>query len=291
MATLRRLVLYLVHLRLPFQLTLAPIFLWGALSSGGGWDAGTTAAFVALHLFLYPAATAFNSAYDRDEGPVSGIEHPREVPPGLAAYAIVWALPGFALAPVAGPGFAAAFAGAALWSFAYSHPRTRLKAGPWKSGAAIALGQGALGFAAGWLATAAPAAGPYVLLAGAAGAAFTALGLYPVTQVFQIDEDAFRGDRTIAVVLGAGRALRFGAFCLAAAAIATVWLVARLFGAPDAFLIALGYCGLILRIVRLSFDPEARYEPQCLYRPAMRLLNWATTGFLVFLALEAIGSG
>ena len=34
---------YLVHPRLAFQLTLAPIFLWGALLPGGRWGAGATA--------------------------------------------------------------------------------------------------------------------------------------------------------------------------------------------------------------------------------------------------------
>ena len=274
---------YLVHLRLPFQLTLAPIFLWGALLSGGRWDPGTTAAFVALHLFLYPAATAYNSAVDRDRGPVVGLAEPPPPPPRLAAFAALLALVGLPLAVAAGGAFAALYALIAGWTIAYSHPRTRWKASPWKSALAIALGQGALGFAAGWFATAAPVALPTSLAAGAAGAALTALGLYPATQVFQVEEDRLRGDRTIAVALGPVRALRFGSLCLAAAAAVTAWLVARTFGPSDAALIALGYALLIAGQQRLARRPG--------YRPAMRLLNWATAGFLMLIALEAVGSG
>lgn len=283
MASLRRLASYLLLLRLPFQLTLAPIFLWGALLSGGRWDSGTTAAFLALHLFLYPAATAYNSAVDRDRGPVAGLPDPPQVPQRLAAFAAVLAAAGIPLALAAGAPFAALYAPIACWTLAYSHPRTRWKASPWKSAAAIALGQGALGFAAGWFATAGADAPPVLLAWGAAGAALTALGLYPATQVFQVEEDRLRGDRTLAVALGPAGALRMGSLCLAAAAVGTAWIVVRTFGASDAALIVLGYAGLVAAQERLARRPS--------YRGAMRLLNSATGGFLLFLALEAVGSG
>lgn len=274
---------YLRHLRLPFQLTLAPIFLWGALLSGGDWDGGTWAAFAALHLFLYPAATAFNAAYDRDSGPVAGMERPPDVPPHLAAFALLLAASGAVLAALAGAAFALVYALIAGWTAAYSHPLTRWKASPAKSALAIALGQGGLGFAAGWIATAAPEGGAELLAAGAAGCALTALGLYPATQVFQIEEDRARGDRSLAVALGPRRALRLGSLSLLAAAAVTVWLVARRFGPPDAALIAVGYGALIMMNERLARRPG--------YRRAMRLLRAATFAFLLFLALEAIGSG
>ncbi|HEY0013082.1 MAG TPA: UbiA family prenyltransferase [Allosphingosinicella sp.] len=291
MAPLRRTALFVTHLRLPFMLTLAPIFLWGALLSGGGWDWGTTAAFVSLHLFLYPAATAFNSAYDRDEGPVSGLERPPEVPPGLLGFALLLGLTGAGVAAAAGWRFLLVYGVIVIWTAAYSHPATRWKASPWKSAAAIGLGQGAIGFLAGWIATRGAGDGMGVILAGAGSCALTALGLYPVTQVFQVDEDRSRGDRTIAVALGPDRALRFGGLCLAGAGAVAVGLVASRFGPSDAFMIALGYAGMVAALVRLSRGWEAKYEPQFLYEPAMRITRWATAGFLMFLALQAIGSG
>ena len=285
---LRRLAFYLVHLRLPFQLTLAPIFLWGALLSDGAWDGGTTAAFLALHLFLYPAATAFNAVHDRDEGPVSGLERPPAVPPGLLGFAILLGVAGATLAAAAGATFLLLYAAIAGWTAAYSHPATRWKAHPAKSAAAIALGQGALGFVAGWAAAAPPDLADAALHAGAAGAALTALGLYPATQVFQLQEDRARGDRTLTVALGPAGALRFGTLCLAGAGLVTFWLVERRFGAPDALLIALGYAGLAIALLWLARRPD---DGAALYRPAMRITRWAAAGFLLFLALEAVGSG
>jgi 1,4-dihydroxy-2-naphthoate octaprenyltransferase len=283
MAFIRRLSPYVLHLRLPFQLTLAPIFLWGALLSGGRWDSGTTAAFVAIHLFLYPAATAFNSFYDRDAGPVGGLKEPPEVPAGLLGFAVALAASGGLAALTAGWPFAFVYALIVVWTGAYSHPRTRWKASPWKSAAAIALGQGALGLLAGWVATSGGGAPPEALIAGALGAALTALGLYPVTQVFQVEEDKSRGDRTLAVVLGEKRALRFGSLCLAVAAAVTAWLVSRMFGPSDSALIVLGYAALMLMAERLAGRPN--------YGHAMRLLNIATFGFLIFIAIEAVGRG
>jgi 1,4-dihydroxy-2-naphthoate octaprenyltransferase len=260
------------------------------LLSGGPWNEGTVAAFVALHLFLYPAATAFNSAYDDDKGPVSGLERPPGVPPGLLGFAIFLAAAGAFAALFSGLGFLLAYGLIVVWTAAYSHPATRWKSSPWKSSAAIALGQGALGFVAGWMAAGPLDPGDETLLAGAAGSALTALGLYPATQVFQREEDRMRGDRTLAVALGPAGALRLGAACLSLGGAITAWLAARRFGPPDAFLIGLGYGALVVALERLARRPPGADETG-LYRPAMRITRCATAGFLLFLALQAVGSG
>jgi len=46
----------LIHLRLPFQLLLAPVFLWGWLVAGGGWSPRLGLAFITFHVFLYGGA-------------------------------------------------------------------------------------------------------------------------------------------------------------------------------------------------------------------------------------------
>src|SRR5258708_39537110 len=78
----------LVHLRLHFQLLLAPVFLWGWLLAGGGLRRSVVLGFVAFHFFLYSGATAFNSYYDRDVGPVSGLERPPSVVPALRPFSL-----------------------------------------------------------------------------------------------------------------------------------------------------------------------------------------------------------
>ena len=253
--------------------------------SGGPPDRAAAAAFLSLHLLLYPAATAFNSVYDRDQGPVGGMAAPPAVPRHLRALAIALAAAGALLALPAGGEFAILYGLILVWTAAYSHPRTRWKAGPWSSAAAILLGQGVIGFAAGWAAFAPLDPLDRDLLLGAAGAGLTALGLYPVTQVFQTAEDSGRGDRTLAVALGPARALRLGALCLGLAAMLSAWLIARRFGTLDASLVALGYGGLIVWQLRLAAGAQhLGGEPG--YQRAMRLLNAGTAGFLLFLAVE-----
>jgi 4-hydroxybenzoate polyprenyltransferase len=82
-ARLNPLLPLLVHLRLAFQILLAPIFLWGFLLADGTVSGRFWVAFVAFYVFLYGGTTAFNAFYDRDEGPVGGLERPPAVTPAL----------------------------------------------------------------------------------------------------------------------------------------------------------------------------------------------------------------
>jgi 1,4-dihydroxy-2-naphthoate octaprenyltransferase len=280
----RRFRLFLPHLRLPFQLTLAPIFLWGALLCGGRWGWETFAAFLSLHLFLYPAATAFNSVYDKDEGPVGGLEAPPPVPPGLLGFSLALGAAGVLLAVPAGAAFLLLYTMAAGWTAAYSYPATRWKAGPVSSALAIALGQGAVGFAAGWAAAAPLVPADPVFLAGAASAALTAVGLYPATQVFQVEEDRARGDATLAVTLGPARALRLGALLLLGGGTLAAWAASRLPGGWHAAAVVLGYLALAASQLHLA----ATVERPHLFRRAMRVVNTGTAGFLLFLLALAL---
>src|SRR4051812_40810448 len=88
----------LIHLRLHFQLLLAPIFLWGYLLAGGGWGMALAVSFVAFHVFNYGGGTAFNSYYDRDEGRVGGLEPPPPVQQALLPFALAMQVAGWLLA-------------------------------------------------------------------------------------------------------------------------------------------------------------------------------------------------
>ena len=191
----------LLHLRFPFVYVLAPIYVWGAWRAPGPWSARTTLGFLLVHLALYPGANAYNSAHDRDEGPIGGLARPPRIPPGLMRGSILLQATGALLAPVVGWTFALAYW--LLWGVfsAYSHPRTRWKRSPAASTAAIVLGQGGLGFLLGWSAVASRPATPEAVLALLVACAGVA-ALYPLTQVYQLAEDAARRDRTLAAVLG-----------------------------------------------------------------------------------------
>ena len=248
------------HLRLHFQLLLAPVFLWGWLVAGGPLAPAVVLAFVSFHVFLYSGATAFNSYYDRDVGPVGGLERPPPVPPGLLALSLLMQLVGWVLAAFVNLPFWVAYGVFVALSTAYSHPRLRLKAHTLASLLVVGFGQGVLAFVAAWAATRgeiASAWGPDGVL-GATAATALILALYPLTQLYQIEEDAARGDRTLAVAWGAAACFRFSLTCTLVGGVAMLALLARRFGLVDATLVGFGLVLQLLGIAWLARGFAAR---------------------------------
>lgn len=279
---------YWKHMRMPFQLLLAPLFLWGYFLGQQEPDLRALIGFVSLHLFLYPGGTAFNSAYDRDVGPVSGMAEPPAVPSYLLAFSVGLQLVGFLLALFVGLAFTLLYSALAFSFFAYSHPSIRWKGRPAMSALTVFLGQGVLGFAAGWMAGAGeprPLGDPAALVGGVV-AGLTALGLYPSTQIFQVDEDAARGDRTLAVAFGPAVAVRAGAACLALAGVAAAALMLRQLGLIEAALAAGGFALLAVRheLFARRLDGAAPASGMS-YRWATTTRHLATAYFLTVLVL------
>lgn len=203
------------HLRLPFNALLSPIYLWGVWSAPAVEDPWRVAlGWIALHVFLYGGTTALNSSVDRDEGPIGGMRHPEPVDGGLMRWSVLVQLAGLPLAWAVGPAFLVTYVVLGVLAAAYSLPVTRWKSSTVGSLAVVALGQGGVGSLAGWWAAVGPDAAPGALLASAGpwwaalAAGALVVGQYVVSQAYQVDEDARRGDRTLPVLLGPRRALR-----------------------------------------------------------------------------------
>ncbi|HYW88866.1 MAG TPA: UbiA family prenyltransferase [Chloroflexota bacterium] len=251
----------LIHLRLHFQLLLAPVFLWGWLVAGGGFSWSIVLAFVAMHAFLYTGATAFNSYYDRDVGPIGGLAHPPPVVAALLPVSLALKLLGLLLASLVNLLFALVYATFALLSIAYSHPRVRLKGDPWASLVTVGFGQGVLAFLGAWAATrgelGAVVSSDGVL--GALAATLLILALYPLTQLYQVDEDRKRGDRTIAVVGGARLCFAFSLVCQVLGGAAMLAVVVGRYGPGDGLLILFGLAGQAVVVTWWArhFDPLA----------------------------------
>lgn len=201
---------YVRHLRTPFNLLLSPIYLWGALLAGSSLtDYQFWLGYLSLHIFLYGGTTAFNSFYDKDEGPIGGMLEPPPVDKGLLWFSLGFQALGVPLAFPVNVHFTWAWLLLFLIATAYSHPLTRFKANPYGALFAVGLGQGAVGFMTGWLLNE-PSWRSLLSLDALLGMLTTALivtGLYIVTQSYQTLEDAKRGDRTISVILGPSKAL------------------------------------------------------------------------------------
>ena len=192
---------FIVHLRLPFQALLAPFMLFGAALSRGRPTWRFALAFVVLHLCFYGGTTAYNSHYDKDEGPIGGLESPPPPGPWLLPGSLILQTVGLALSALVGVAFFGVCALFFVLGVLYSHPSVRLKGMPWPSWLTVMIGQGALGAMAGVFAVEQPVYSAELAF-GVAAAATIVGAIYPLSQVFQIDEDARRGDRTVAMMLG-----------------------------------------------------------------------------------------
>ena len=278
-----------VHLRLPVQLTLAPLYLWGVFGAAGRWSAATVGGFVVVHVFLYGGTTLYNSYYDRDVGPIAGIARPVALPSWALAFSLAWQVAGAVPALLIRPAFAALYAVYATAGLLYSHPRWRLKARPYLSAALIFSVQGLGGFLAGWLAggrTALPLTeGRFWLMA--LMAACTILALYPLTQVYQIDEDAARGDRTLAMVLGPTGSFAFAVAVLGLAGLAGLWVMVRLSRPLDGVVLLAGYAVLIALTIAIG-RRFARAPLLANFRRLVALQFTAAAGFTAFIALQFV---
>jgi 4-hydroxybenzoate polyprenyltransferase len=143
---------------------------------------------------------ALNSAYDRDEGDIAYLRQPPPPPSRLAGFGLGLMLAGLLGAFLLPPGYRVASAICLAMSVAYSVPPFRFKAVPGADWVINMVGFGTLTPYAGWAATGVPV-GPVgrLVLVG-----FCPLfaALYPLTQIYQFEEDARRGDRTLARALG-----------------------------------------------------------------------------------------
>ena len=194
-----------LHLRVPFSFFLLPIF-WFAVSQSPApdWER-TVAVLLIVHLLLYPASNAYNSYFDKDEGSIGGLEKPPPVTKAL--YWASWALDIVAL--ILGVFVNGSFVVYLLvYGFitkAYSHERIRLKKYPVFSWLLISGLQGGITYVMTCLSInnlpLSAVTQPRLLFGGLLGI-LNLMALYPITQVYQHEEDARRGDRTISQMLG-----------------------------------------------------------------------------------------
>ena len=134
----------LLHLRIPFSLFLMPVF-WFAISQSQNPDWGITAGlFVILHLLIYPASNAYNSYFDKDEGPIGGLENPPPVKIELFYVAWILDIVAFIIAYFLGGWIlSVALIIYSSISKAYSNDKIRLKKYPIISWLTVGVFQGA----------------------------------------------------------------------------------------------------------------------------------------------------
>ncbi|HEU4697970.1 MAG TPA: UbiA family prenyltransferase [Gemmatimonadales bacterium] len=148
---------------------------------------------------------AINSAFDRDEGDIAYLRRPPPPPSHLFGFGMGLMLLGLAGALLLPGPYVAAYALCLVLSVLYSVPPARLKAVAGADWVINMWGFGTLTPFAGWAATGRPLTAWGALLLLGFCPLFAAL--YPLTQLYQAEEDRRRGDRTLALRLGLRRSL------------------------------------------------------------------------------------
>ncbi len=176
-------------------------------------------ALVLWVVLLNGGTLAINSVFDNDDGDIGYLNAPPRPPRHLFAFSLGLLTAGQLLAFTLPRGFTWAYAACFAMSVAYSVPPLRLKAVGGVDWVINMVGFGTLTPYAGWAATGRPLGTADALVLLAFCPLFAAL--YPLTQLYQWDEDLRRGDRTLAIMLGMRRSL---AVALAATALAFLLL-------------------------------------------------------------------
>lgn len=166
------------------------------------WDA--LIPFLIIHLLIYPASNGYNSYMDRDEQSIGGLEKPPM--PTIALFYVTLALDVIALSCAflfVNRGFALCLLLCVLASRAYSARQIRLKKNAILSFLLVASLQGAFTFYMSYLGISNAvldinATTVWVL----AACTFQIAGVYPMTQIYQHQQDLADGVTTISYKLG-----------------------------------------------------------------------------------------
>lgn len=200
---------FIVHLRWHYQLLiLSGGFLLGGLFQPLSTPSSFALQFFNVHLLLNGGVTAFNSYYDEDEGPIGGLAKPPPMAPWMLPASIILQVVGALVAAAEGVTFTVLWGLTMVLSALYSAPPFRWKSRPLLSLVAVGVGTGVNTFLMGYLAAGDRPLDARVVVS-AIGVALLLLSMYPVSQVFQIDEDRARGDHGFAVRFGVEGVRRF----------------------------------------------------------------------------------
>jgi 4-hydroxybenzoate polyprenyltransferase len=198
---------YVLHLRPAEWPIMAAHTLLGFILSIGlipflhGAELGRAVLAVALWVVgLNGGTLALNSVFDQDEGDIGYLRAPPAPPRNLAWFSLGLMVLGFALSFTLPAGYALAYGVCFALSLAYSVPPLRFKAVAGVDWLINMWGFGTLTPYAGWAATGRPLNLMHALVLLAFCPLFASL--YPLTQIYQFEEDEERGDRTLALILG-----------------------------------------------------------------------------------------
>ena len=263
----------LLHLRVPFSFFLLPVYLFALSISVEYTLSDALLVFFIIHFLLYPASNAYNSYFDRDEGSIGGLEHPPPVDRQLYGISLLLDAAAIVLGMLVSLPFAIMLLAYGLVSKAYSHPSVRLKRYAVVSWLVAGFFQGFFTFImvyqgvnqASFVELTQP-----VVWQGAALTSLMLWGSYPMTQVYQHEEDIRRGDRTLSYRLGVRGTFHFTAAVFSLVAIAFFLYYHRWFSTVEGGLFVL-FLLPVLAYFGLWYRKVAARPEYANFRGTMRL--------------------
>lgn len=274
---------FILHLRLHYQFfILSGGYFLGGLLADQMQFSDFWLQFLNVHVLLYGGATAFNSYWDKDEGAIGGLRHPPKMTPWMHKTSLILMAIGWAWALNVGWEYFAVYGISLLLFWFYSTPLARWKGHPILSLIAIGISTGLNSVFLGFWA----AGGVFsleVLLSGV-GASLILLSLYPVSQMYQADEDSKRGDVTFFIKFGQRGVQRFFQSTYLFGLMTLCFGFYRIYTAPAIVLFIVGLCSFIIinRIVTGLKGDQGEYQT------VMNIKFFASLSFVIFLLISNI---
>ena len=216
----------LIHLRLPFSFFLLPVFCFGIsqVSNVDVWN--TVIIFIVLHFFIYPGSNIYNSYMDRDTGSIGGLRTPPPVTVKLFYVSMLFDAAGILLCFFADIRLVPLMLVYIGVSKAYSWRKIRLKKYPFAGWMVVAFFQGGYTFLLVHMTASDNFSADWFTKQNIAAMLLATLligGFYPVTQIYQHEEDSGRGDITISYRLGITGTFVFTAILFALSVAVAGW--------------------------------------------------------------------
>ena len=188
-------------LRFHFSFFLMPVY-WFAVSQliKINWR-DAIIIFLILHILVYPSSNGYNSYMDRDTGSIGGIKNPLQPTKQLFYVSVILDVVAIALSFLITPFFALGILLYILASRAYSYRMIRLKKYPVIGYLTVVIFQGAVTF---YLVSYGSQSNHSsdISVIGIIAAGLLVGGSYPLTQIYQHEEDLKDGVQTISYKLG-----------------------------------------------------------------------------------------
>ncbi|MBL8026640.1 MAG: UbiA prenyltransferase family protein [Fibrobacteres bacterium] len=280
----------LLHLRLPFSYFLVPIFLLALFSVETVSIVNSVIVFFVLHFLVYTASNGFNTYYDRDEGSIGTLRTPPQVTPDLLWLTLLLDAIAVLIAFTVSWQFALGCFIYGMASKVYSIPSIRIKKYPWLGWIYTGAGQGTFTFL--MVAQAVSGCELSVLITTkimlpALAAGLFVLGMFPITQVYQHEEDRKRGDTTISLLLGVKYTFVIAAVFMTLSISIYFYFFWKYYNIQSALLFTVINLPAAL-YTGLWFGKVLTGSVKADYSHTMRVCTIASTGIVIFALVECI---